>query len=196
MGKSMPGLVFCGCYWGGQNMQNSSNSIQSMRQWQVSSAHVPLPYATPMLHRSVAWSGHIGTRCRAPYGSGASVCGGVVEKPPHNTLACARVRMRDAHKWGVERMVGTRIIRAARAGRPNLQSIQPWIKSTHYPCGACREALRPNIEPSRHYTLHTRGHGLCECAIVHDKVNVHLPLVLPKSTCSSRGRGRHHGETV
>lgn len=62
-------------------------------------------------------------------------------------------------------------------------------RHAHYPCGASREALRPNIEPSRHYTLHTRGHGLCECAIVHDKVNVHLPLVLPKSTCSSRGRG-------
>ena len=100
-----------------------------------------MPYATPMLHRSVAWSGHIGTRCRAPYGSGAPVCGGVVEMPPHNTSAYARVRMRDTHKWGVERVVGTRIIRAARGGRFGGQISRP-TAMTHSGHGWCAQECR------------------------------------------------------
>lgn len=84
---------------------------------------------------------YVGTRCRAPYGSGASVCGGVVEKPPHNTLVCARVRMRDAHKWGVERVVGTRIIRAARGGRPGGQTSRP-TAMTHRGHGWCAQECR------------------------------------------------------
>ncbi len=132
-----------------------------------------------MLHRSVAWSGHIGTRCRAPYGSGASVYGGVVEKPPHNTLACARVRMRDAHKWGVERMVGTRIIRAARAGRPGGQTSPP-PAITHYTQGGMVFANVPLCT--------TRGTSICHYDMLFTGKGVGIVARLrSRLMCQSRG---------
>lgn len=131
----MPGLVFCGCYWGGQNMQNSSNSIQSIRQWQVSSAHVPLPYATPMLHRI----GCVERSCRnkmprlVRIGSSSLRWG---ETPPHN----------------ISSVCPGAYAQCVQAGR------RTGGRHAHYPCGARREARRPNIAPT---AITHRGHGWC-----------------------------------